>query len=682
MKKIIPIIVLGILVLSGLQAYAGNTTIENDINSNECPETEYDLVIIAPKVFSKDLQPLIIHKNATGIDTILKTTEEIYKEFDGVDQPEQIKYFIKHALEEWNISYVLLVGGLKSRIWAIPRDNANCGARHWYLPVRYTNMYDNPKYPLLNMEGGSSQDPGVISDLYYADIYRENESTGLLEFEDWNPNNDSIFAAMDYPDKNITDDLGIDLVPDVAVGRLACRSKKEVRTVVDKIIHYELETYGQEWFNKTMVFSGDGFLDQQPLDIMWDTKGIPDGEYTIIGQSFDIDGIAGPTDTVTVTVNKSVNSSLHHNHDDHKTIHHYPGDAIIEITTPTTGDILGNSDVHYAPKERGYKNAYDNDFTGWANVTYQDGVMYIRGKSYDPSPYGVETDVHIVIYNEDGDLVFDDWKYDTEVYFEGEWVTGARLLNGRGGALYYMPEHFEQDIYWASNGRLKNPHDVVDALSKGCGFAFFSGHGSPNVWADHMPGIPGDRANGSFDGLYVSGIAPFPPYITTPILPMHRLTNKDKLPVVVVGGCHNSQFNVSLIPSIMSFPKILFGIDNKMWTYGAPITECFNWRLISLPNRGAIATIGNTGLGYGRVGIDSTSGGGDAWISIEFFKQYGQEGHTILGDTFAETIKSYISTFEADMDVLEEGHAKTVQQWALLGDPSLRLGGCDLVKAQ
>jgi len=298
MKKIIPIIVLGILVLSGLQAYAENITIENDINSNECPETEYDLVIIAPRIFSWDLQRLITHKNDTGIKTILKTTEEIYKDGDGVDQPEQIKYFIKHALEEWNISYVLLVGGLKSRIWAIPREHPNYGAKHWYLPVRYTNMYDNPKYPLLNMEGGSSQDPGVISDLYYADIYKENESTGLLEFEDWDPNNDGIFAAMDYPDENFTDDLGIDLVPDVAVGRLACRSKKEVRTVVTKIINYELNTFNQAWFNKTMVFSGDGFLDQQPLDIMWDTNGLPDGEYTIVAQSYDVDNIAGPTDTV------------------------------------------------------------------------------------------------------------------------------------------------------------------------------------------------------------------------------------------------------------------------------------------------------------------------------------------------------------------------------------------------
>ena len=52
---------------------------------------EYDLVIIAPDLFSDDLQPLIDHKNNYGIETVLKTTESIYQEYDGRDQPEQIK---------------------------------------------------------------------------------------------------------------------------------------------------------------------------------------------------------------------------------------------------------------------------------------------------------------------------------------------------------------------------------------------------------------------------------------------------------------------------------------------------------------------------------------------------------------------------------------------------------------
>jgi len=691
MKKILPILVVGILVFSGISGLAAKIetkeVVRETINKNIEPEpladtpdeSEFDLVIIAPKTFSNPLQKLVEHKKDTGIKTKLKTTEEIYEEYEqGVDKPEQIKYFIKYALENWNISYVLLVGGLKSLIWAIPREEPSYGAKHWHVPVRYTNTYDNPKYPLLSSEN-TSQDPGVISDLYYADIYTTDMETGIVNkssFEDWNSVNDSYFAAWNHPNKDIKDDDVPDLIPDVALGRLACRNKREVRTVVNKIIDYETNTYGKEWFNKTMVFSGDGFLDQQPIDIQWNTNNLSNGKYTIIAQSFDKDGIGGKLDSVTITLDKTKKSKITHNHDDHLQIDSYPGTPIAEITTPSNGDILGNTDVHYAPNEEGYGNAYDNEFSGWANVTYENGTMHINGKSYDPSPYGMKTSITVWVKDENGSLVFNQTKSNLITIYEGEWVTGEKELNGRTGALGFMPENFKKEIYWASNGKLKDPYDVINALNKGCGFAFFSGHGSPNVWADHFPGIPGDRRNGSFDGLYVTSLKPYPKFVTRPIAPMNKLKNNGKLPVVVVGGCHNSQFNVSLIPSFMHYVNKYFrGKDTKMWTYGAPVTECFNWKLISIPRRGAIATIGNTGLGYGRVGLDATSGGGDAWITIEFFKQYGQEGQTVLGDTHLETIKSYVNEFYEDVGILEEGHAKTVQQWVLLGDPSLRLGG-------
>ena len=153
MKRIIPIIVLSMLVLSGLQAYAndaGDITTSDETNCDPNPDAIYDLVIIAPKVFTNDLDPLVHHKNDTGINTTLVTTEDIYKEFDGVDKPEQIKYFIKDAIETWDIKYVLLVGGLNSVIYAKPRDNVNYGSKDWYVPVRYTNLYDDPAFPVTS----------------------------------------------------------------------------------------------------------------------------------------------------------------------------------------------------------------------------------------------------------------------------------------------------------------------------------------------------------------------------------------------------------------------------------------------------------------------------------------------------------------------------------------------------
>jgi len=159
------------------------------------------------------------------------------------------------------------------------------------------------------------------------------------------------------------------------------------------------------------------------------------------------------------------------------------------------------------------------------------------------------------------------------------------------------------------------------------------------------------------------------------LFPIDTLSNGEKLPVAVIGGCHNSQFNVSAVPAFLNALHLLFKFfpNNYMWTYGQPVPECFSWRLVRNPNGGSIASIGNTGLGYGMPGKECTTGGGDAWITIEFFRQYGQEKQIILGNAHAQAITSYINNF--DMTDLEAGHAKTVEQWVLLGDPSLKIGG-------
>lgn len=630
------------------------------------PATQtYDMVIIAPSLFSEELQRLIDHKENHGVRTMLKTTETIYKDYEGVDNAEQIKYFIKDALEEWGISYVMLVGGLKSQFWAVPKDNANEGSSGWHVPVRYTNLWDNPAFPL---QEETIHDPGVISDLYYADIYKEG---GL--FEDWDPNNDGVFAAWNKP--GVANDTNLDLYPDVAVGRLACVNLAEVQTVIDKIITYEDDICDESWFKKITVFSGDGFLDQVDLNIQWDTTHLPNGEYTIYAQSINEEGTAGPVDTLNITLDRTQETNLNFNHDDHLNPalqNGYPAPPIAEITTVSEGDVLGNTDYFYSPGE---DEAYLNFFTHWANVSYENGILIIRGKSYDPQPYGNITSIHVWINNLSGQQVFSAWRNNTEMFYEGEWTVGDHIVQGRGGGLYYMPEDFIQNILFASNGRLTGQEDVLQAWDEGSGFVFMSGHGSPNVWADHFPGVPGNRQYGSITGLQVTQLRPWFPYLNLPAYPIDTLSNGERLPVAVIGGCHNSQFNVSMVPAFFHAFHLLFSFfpDTYMWTYGQPVPECFSWRLVRDPNGGAIATMGNTGLGYGVPGRDCTTGGGDAWITIEFFHQYGTQGQHVLGSAYSQAQTSYVNNF--DMTDLGAGHAKTVQQWALLGDPSLMIGG-------
>jgi len=186
----------------------------------------HDMVIIAPSEFLEELQPLINHKNSHGVDTVLKTTEDIYVEYEGWDAAEEIKYFIKDAFEDWGISYVLLVGSIDK------------------LPIRTTWIFQRHHNHYWNET--------ILSDLYYADIYDE-----YSDFCSWDSDGDGMYGEnyQNCPGVNDT----VDLYPDVNIGRLACVNKKEVSTVVDKIIHYENNTYGESWFNNIVLCGGDTF---------------------------------------------------------------------------------------------------------------------------------------------------------------------------------------------------------------------------------------------------------------------------------------------------------------------------------------------------------------------------------------------------------------------------------------
>jgi hypothetical protein len=217
----------------------------------------YDLVIIAPSVFSNDLQPLVDHKNSKGMKTMLKTTEEIFSSYSGRDEPEKVKYFIKEAKETMDITYVLLVGGIKGYLYARDRDDTNHGSDHWYCPVRYAHIKNDDEL-------------SCISDLYYGDLYRYNEDLQEWEFEDWDYNGDGIFAYnRGFGQKKDK----LDLVPDVYYGRLPCRNKLELKILVRKIMVYESSSPNDKPWLKKMIGVGG-----RTHEIY---QGQPDGEFTV-----------------------------------------------------------------------------------------------------------------------------------------------------------------------------------------------------------------------------------------------------------------------------------------------------------------------------------------------------------------------------------------------------------------
>jgi hypothetical protein len=448
----------------------------------------YKLVIIAPRLFAKHIQPLIDYKISKGITTKLVTTEQIYKDYTGTDKAEQVKKCIQDAVEHWNTSYVLLFGGMKGQ-----RYNA------WYVPIRYSNLDD-----------ASDFEASYLSDLYYEDIYKYDNTTGYA-FDTWDSNSNGIFAEWNNHSQDI-----LDMYPDVYVGRIPCRYPWDVAPTVNRIMTYEKTTAGQPWFKKMTVLGGDSFD-----DVTWNTS----------------------------------------------------------------------------------------------------------------------TD-----------------------YLEGQEENAA--------ALSYMTD-FTQTRIWVQGGDINyTTGNAVASLSEGEGFVYFSGHGNPQVWSTHPHNDFNTWIDFSLDSI-------------------DSLTNGYKLPVVVVGGCHNCQFNCSLFK--------IFDMRALMW--GEVTSKSWGWQIMTAPNGGSIATIGNTGLGYGTIGDgpvppdeipDSTPDGIpdctqylDGWLEPQFFHVYHDENISILGQTHGTALTNYLNTFPIDWSMQWSEHrlhatladCKSVQEWVLFGDPSLQIGG-------
>ena len=216
----------------------------------------YDLAIITTSDFSGKLQQLVNHKENHGIKTIIQSVEDIYARYTGRDNPEKIKYFIKDSIEKWGIKYILLIGDITM------------------IPARYSQ---------INLTHIMGETYSILTDLYYADIYNLKG-----DFCTWDTNNNNIFGEANIY-KNID---GVDLYPDVYLGRLLCQNTKELDIVMKKIVDYEITTTGQQWFKNMTICAGD----TQPFNndfafkfIVEESKWAFEGEYTgnIIAESMN-----------------------------------------------------------------------------------------------------------------------------------------------------------------------------------------------------------------------------------------------------------------------------------------------------------------------------------------------------------------------------------------------------------
>ncbi len=251
-------------------------------------------------------------------------------------------------------------------------------------------------------------------------------------------------------------------------------------------------------------------------------------------------------------------------------------------------------------------------------------------------------------------LVAGDSYNDTAHFNEGELISDK--------AIELMPEFTPVKIY--SSEQDINRKTVNTAMNNGAGFAYFCGHGSPASWSTHFP-PDGTEWTTGYD-----------------IDDMIFLKNKEKLPITVVGGCHNGQFDVSMmnmLTGIIEHGLIEYFFKSPHWFYyNEWVPNCWAWWLTSKSNGGAIATIANSGLGtHGEDDSDYNSIADyievlDGWLELKFLQLYGENNFDCLGENHGDTLSGYLNRFVGDnakMDV------KMVQQWILFGDPSLKIGG-------
>ena len=203
------------------QAQNAEIQIAYDLPKNQIlfPD-EYDFLILTPTIFKSALQRLVDHKN--NLNPPVKTTMVTLNEIPtgvGVDIQEDIKFFIKDAIENWGITYVLLVGAGVEGEEIFPVRQA------WIKSDQYEDYFP--------------------SDLYFADIYNSS-----MQFSDWDVDEDGLFA--EYP-KDMAD---IDVLPDVYLAKIPCNNENEVNTIIDKVIYYKQHNLMTK---KIMQAGGDSF---------------------------------------------------------------------------------------------------------------------------------------------------------------------------------------------------------------------------------------------------------------------------------------------------------------------------------------------------------------------------------------------------------------------------------------
>ncbi len=184
------------------------------------PKASCDYLIIAPDMpgILVQLEPLAISKREKGYQTRIVTLDRVSQE-SGDDLPEKIRSFIGRAYREWGVTWVLLAGDYS----LLPARKVSTGN---YFPATAVAFDSDIYYSCL--DGAWDAD----NDLIFGNEKSETTFRLLCGF---NESGEFVCDSV-YPQLQ-----GLDLWPDVYIGRFPVSNAEETRIMVEKTLRYERE---------------------------------------------------------------------------------------------------------------------------------------------------------------------------------------------------------------------------------------------------------------------------------------------------------------------------------------------------------------------------------------------------------------------------------------------------------
>lgn len=166
------------------------------------PANGADYVIISHDLFVRASNRLADHRQQNGLESVVVSVTDIYDEFSGGQvEREAIKDFIHYAYH------------------------------HWERPPVYILLMGDATYDYRNIIGGGK--PSYVPSQYYHARKRG-----------YSPS-DYFYTLVD----------GDDLLPDLALGRLAVSSSQQAEETVDRIIGYDTDTEAGDWRSRVIYLA-------------------------------------------------------------------------------------------------------------------------------------------------------------------------------------------------------------------------------------------------------------------------------------------------------------------------------------------------------------------------------------------------------------------------------------------